>query len=162
MKTTVGFGYPIYGFDLPIHMKMFIKEPDLAAGKGAMVVCTQWLWSGDGVRRGAVMLKEKGFAVKWGEHLHMPNNISVQHLPIAIHTDDNAKKAKHLAFSMRRLQRMAEHIVQEKTFTRGFNIISELSGLLQRAPYRRFCEGRRNVMAVNKTTCTSCGLRTRL
>ncbi|MBS3985927.1 MAG: EFR1 family ferrodoxin [Selenomonadales bacterium] len=161
-STLVGFGYPIYGSDLPIPMKKFIEELEPATGKCAMVFCTQWLWSGDGARIGAAMLKEKRFAVKWGEHLHMPNNISVQLLPIAIHTDDHSKKTKYLAFSKRRLQRLSEHIVQEKPLTRGFNILSELSGLLQRAPYRRFLEGRRNDMAVNKTVCTSCGLCTRL
>jgi len=157
-STLVGFGYPIYGSDLPIPMKKFMQELIPVAGKNAVVFCTQWLWSGDGARIGAVTLSDKGFAVKWGEHLHMPNNISAHLLPIAIHTNDNAKKAKYLAFSKRRIQRLAEHIVSNKPLTRGFNLLAELSGLVQRAPYRRFLEGRRNDLTVSKTTCTNCGL----
>jgi len=154
----VGIGYPIYGSDLPIPMKRFISELDGLAGKRAFVFCTQWLWSGDGARTGAELLAAKGLAVAWGEHFHMPSNVSVPLLPFALHHNDNAAKQKYLRCSMFRAKRLAECIVNGIPLRRGFTRLAKFAGLLQRIPYRRHVEKRRDELSVDGESCIRCGL----
>ena len=154
---VAAFGYPIYGSDVPIPMKDFLRGLRGVKGKETLVFCTQWLWSGDGARVGATFVEEKGFNVKWGEHFHMPNNLCVP-FPIPIHTNDPARKAKYLRHSEGRARRLASNMLAGRTFRRGFSFLAELNGLVQRAPYRRFMEHRRNNISTNKEPCTECGL----
>jgi ferredoxin/flavodoxin len=158
---VVAFGYPIYGSDVPLPMKDFLRGLRGIKAKDALVFCTQWLWSGDGARIGATFAEGKGFSVKWGEHFHMPNNLCVA-FPIPIHTNAPTRKAKYLRHSENRASRLTSHMLAGKPFRRGFSFFAELNGLIQRAPYRRFMEHRRNNISVNKEPCTECGLCTGL
>jgi len=154
----VGFGYPIYGSDLPIPMKGFISELDEGRGKRALVFCTQWLWSGDGARLGAELLGEKGFDIAWGEHFHMPSNVSIPLLPFALHHDNVAAKQKYLRCSLFRAKRLADCIVHGRPLRRGFTRLAKLAGLVQRIPYRRHVEKLRDELRVDGEVCVKCGL----
>lgn len=158
---VVAFGYPIYGSDVPIPMKKFMGDLSATTSKDSLVFCTQWLWSGDGARIGATFIRDKGFDVKWGEHFHMPNNLCVP-FPIAIHNNASAKKEKYLHFSQRRIESLTEKMVAGRSFRRGFSFLAELNGLVQRAPYRRYMEHRRDSISINQETCIMCGLCTKL
>ncbi|MBT9175847.1 MAG: hypothetical protein DDT20_00147 [Firmicutes bacterium] len=157
-SDLVGFGYPIYGSDLPLPMQRFIAEIEVRPVKPTFVFCTQWMWSGDGASLGASMLRARGLEVRWGEHFHMPSNVSVPVLPWPLHTDSPAAKAKYLRHSSFRVQRLAEYIAQSRPFYRGFNKLSTLAGLLQRAPYRRHMHKYRDDLVPDPATCTRCGV----
>ncbi len=154
----IGFGYPIYGSDLPIPMKKFISELAVARGKRALVFCTQWLWSGDGASLGAELLGEKGYTTLWGEHFHMPSNVSVPVLPFALHTDVALAKEKYLRCSKFRAKRLADYISRGRPLRRGFTLLSKVAGLLQRIPYRRHVETLRDELKVDRASCVRCGL----
>jgi len=155
---VIGFGYPIYGSDLPIPMKRFISELEGVAGKRGFVFCTQWLWSGDGARLGAELLGAKGYNILWGEHFHMPSNVSVSVLPFALHTDLARAKEKYLRCSKFRAKRLAGFMGKGRPLRRGFNLFANLAGLLQRIPYRWYVEKLRDDLGVDREKCVRCGL----
>ncbi|SHE78647.1 EFR1 family ferrodoxin [Alkalibacter saccharofermentans] len=151
---TVGFGYPIYGSDVPEIMKDFMK--DLApSGKDAFVYCTQWLWSGDGARVSAEFLSNK-FRIKWAEHFAMPNNVSVSAIRLP-YTNDKRRINKILKRADRRIKRLVLKIVSEKPFLRGFSAVSACSGYIQRGPFRYFFGRLRNDINVEIKKCNFCG-----
>lgn len=60
LKSDIcGFGYPIYGSDLPEIVKNFISGLETVKNKKAFMFCTQWLWSGDGAAEGRRYLRMK-------------------------------------------------------------------------------------------------------
>ena len=76
-SDLVGFGYPIYGSDLPKPMKDFLSALSPIPGKPVFVFCTQWIFSGDGARAAKHYLKHTGYDIRWAEHFLMPNNVCV-------------------------------------------------------------------------------------
>lgn len=153
---AAGFGYPIYGSDLPQPMKDFIRCLPVFEGKKCFVFCTQWLWSGDGARTGADFLKPKGFDVQWGEHFLMPNNVCIGAIPLPF-TNDRSKLDPVLARASRRINRFADKIVSGRSYLWGFNLVSYLLGCMQRVPFRRMQEHIRDNMRVDPDRCTRCG-----
>ncbi len=135
-SDLVGFGYPVYGSDLPQPMKDFIEDLSPIQSKPAFVYCTQWLWSGDGARTGASFLRPKGFKTFWGEHFLMPNNVTVSVIRLP-YTNDRSKLETVLARAGTRLRRFAAKVVAGRPFRRGFDPVSYLLGCVQRVPFRR-------------------------
>ncbi len=156
-SKMVGFGYPIYGSDLPEPMKEFIISLPAQREKPAFVFCTQWLWSGDGARVGATFLEERGFKVFWGEHFLMPNNvcISAMYLP---YTNDREKLKPVLARASRRIERLADRIRDRKPFYRGFSGLAAFSGALQRVPFRLVYPRIKHLVGIEASRCRDCGL----
>lgn len=156
---VVGFGYPVYGSDLPDPMKGFLTG--LApVNREAFIYCTQWLWSGDGARVATEFL-HSGFRVKWAEHFLMPNNVSVSVLRLP-YTNDKKKFARVLKRAEKRARKLAARISRESPFLRGFSQAAVLSGYLQRGPFRRMYEGLRDDISVDLERCTRCGQCVRL
>ena len=115
----VGFGYPIYGSDLPQNMKDFIERLSEVQAKPTFVYCTQWLWSGDGARVGSSFLKPRGFDPRWGEHFLMPNNICLP-IPLLPSTNDKTRMQGQLRRARRRAIRFANAIISGERIRRGF------------------------------------------
>lgn len=159
---TAGFGYPIYGSDLPEPMKDFIRDLPDATGRQCFVFCTQWMWSGDGARTGADFLRPRGFNVRWGEHFLMPNNICVAVTPFLPYTNDRAKIDPVLARAFARVERFAARIAGRRSFRRSFNRVSFLLGCMQRVPFRKVYRRLRDDMQVDPERCTRCGYCARL
>ena len=155
-SALVGFGYPIYGSDLPDPMKNFMAGLPKVSARKTLVFCTQWLWSGDGAAIGASFLKDKGYKVDWGEHFLMPNNVTVSIIRFP-YTNDPARLSVVLNRARKRIEHITEKIVSGKSFRRGFNKISFLMGCLQRLPYRGFYHKLQNDIAVDPLTCIDCG-----
>lgn len=154
--SLVGFGYPIYGSDLPEPMKRFIAALPRTEAKQAFVFCTQWLWSGDGAALGASLLVKKGLDVKWGDHFLMPNNVTVSAIRLP-YTKDPARLAAIRQRTSRRISRLADRIAADRPYRHGFNYFAFLLGSMQRVPYRYFFPRLQNDIAVNKEACTGCG-----
>ncbi len=153
---TVGFGYPIYGSDVPVPMKRFVHRLPTVRGKRCFVFCTQWLWSGDGARVGATQLIPKGFDVLWGEHFLMPNNVCVGVIPLPF-TNERRKLDAILGRTSRRIERFVERIASGRPFRRGFNPMSQLLGAMQRVPFQKIQGRLQNDIRVDPERCTLCG-----
>ena len=149
----VGFGYPVYGSDVPAIMKDFMGRLN-PAEKDTFLYCSQWLWSGDGARIGTEFI-DRSFRVKWSEHFNMPNNVSVSIFRLP-YTNDKDRIEKVLKKTDVKIQRFAQRIGQ-RPFRRGFNILSAMSGGLQRIPFRGTYERLRDDISVNQEKCTVCG-----
>ena len=156
-SDAVGIAYPVYGSDMPQLMKDFIGSLAPAKGKKAFVFCTQWLWSGDGARVGAQLLREMGFQVGWAEHFSMPNNVSVTVFSFMPYTNDPGRLARKLAKTAVKIKCFAERIAGGRPFRRGFNWAAKLAGSIQRLPYRRIFHRLRNDIGVDLSRCTNCG-----
>lgn len=154
---AVGFAYPVYGSDLPKVMKDFISGLAPVNGRTAFVFCTQWMWSGDGARVGAEMLQNRGFAIKWAEHFCMPNNICVTVTSFLPYTNDQRKLARRLAKTAVKIKRFAGQLAQGKPFLRGFSRIGQLSGNIQRVPFRKMFERLRDDIGIDTGRCNYCG-----
>jgi len=155
-SSLVGFGYPVHGSDLPQPMKEFMMALPQSQGKQALVFCTQWLWSGDGAAIGASFLADKGFAVKWGDHFLMPNNVTVSVIRLP-YTNDPARLAAIRQRAGRKISRFAERIASGRSYLHGFNYPAYLLGCIQRVPYRRYYPKLQNDIAVNREICIDCG-----
>lgn len=153
----VGFGYPIYGSDLPQIMKDFINQLSPVEAKPTLVYCTQWLWSGDGARVGAGFLKTKGFDIKWGEHFLMPNNICLP-IPLIPFTNNKTHMQGQLRRARRRVDRFADAIMNGKRMLRGFSRFAQVLGALQRVPVRTVFPTMRDSIGFDETRCTKCKL----
>lgn len=153
--TMVGFGYPIYGSDLPEPMKNFVhglktREPETKPG---FVFCTQMIFSGDGAWVFGKELQEKGVAIGHSAHFLMPSNISLTPwcLPLA------GKRLHELILNgaTRRAKRFVTAILEGKRFLNGKH--ATWLGLLQRAPYRKLLPVLETLVGVDETRCTRCG-----
>jgi len=151
----VGFGYPIYGSDLPHNMQNFMGDLSPSLDKKTFVFCTQWKWSGDGAQACASILRQRGFQILWAEHFFMPNNVCTPFLPFK-YTNDVQKiepmlrKAKEKAFIF------AFKIIENQSFLRGFNVFSILAGRIQRDPFRKMFPKLRNDISIDEKKCTYC------
>ncbi|MDP3386002.1 MAG: EFR1 family ferrodoxin [Eubacteriales bacterium] len=157
MSKYVGFGYPIYGSDLPETMKNFMSNLQPVDQKNTFLFCTQWLFSGDGTRNGASFIKDKGFFVRWSEHFFMPNNISITNSVFSrFYTNDGTKHKKRLTHSLNRANILADKISNSITSKRGYGVLPVLFGLIQRFPYRIMFPKLRNDISINYTRCILC------
>jgi ferredoxin len=160
----IGFGYPVYGSDVPQIMKDFmidvskdIKKSDkkpMITDKPAFIFCSQWMWSGDGARTGTEFLGGS-FNIMWAEHFNMPNNVCVNFLKLPF-TNDRVKINKILEKTERKINRFASKIIKGKESRRGFNFFSFLSGQIQRVPFRLTFDRFRNDISIDTDKCTLC------
>ncbi len=161
-SEMVGFGYPVYGSDLPQPMKEFIDRLPVVDKKDTFVFCTQWMWSGDGARVGADLLAMKGFDIKWAEHFLMPNNICTSVTWFVPYTNNKKKVARVLSKARERAIRFVEKMVHKRSFYRGFNSFSRFTGSWQRVPFQRMFNKLRNDIGIDESACIRCGLCERL
>ncbi len=165
----VGFGYPIYGSDLPQPMKDFLSALGPHPGKTAFVFCTQWMFSGDGARAATRYLHRTGLRIRFAEHFRMPDDVSVTALRLP-YTNDPARLRPVLARADRRAAGFAAHLRGTPDSSllrllhprRGFNPFSRFLGWFQRVPFRATYERWRDDIAVDLGRCTRCGLCVRL
>lgn len=154
---VVAFGYPVYGSDVPLVMKDFMQKLPVVRSKATLVYCTQFLYSGDGARVGGALIAGLGYKVVWAEHFFMPSNVTVPLFPFPFYTNNRAAIELFLRSSSVRVVRLADKIVAGRYFRRGYNVVSQCLGAMQRIPYRRFVEHRRNDVSVDRGRCTACG-----
>jgi ferredoxin/flavodoxin len=158
-SDLVGFGYPIYGSDLPKPMKDFLSALSPIPGKPVFVFCTQWIFSGDGARAAKHYLKHTGFDIRWAEHFLMPNNVCVSIMRyFFIYTNEPTRIQPVLKKATDRARVFAGRILSGKKSLRGFNPFSHFLGLFQRVPFRASFERWRNDIAIDPVKCTRCGL----
>ncbi|MBI9095788.1 MAG: EFR1 family ferrodoxin [Sphaerochaeta sp.] len=157
-NDILGFGYPIFGSDLPFRMKQFLVDlPALPIPKPVFVFCTQWLFSGDGTSVAQEFLPSSYSPVKWSEHFFMPNNICISSIRLP-YTNDQQKIARKIQKTQTRINPLVHAILKNKTKKRGFSLISTWLGRMQRKPFRKYFEHYRNRIGIDFDRCISCNL----
>ena len=154
----IGFGYPVYGSDLPQPMKDFILGTLPAApagGRDVFVFCTQYMFSGNGARVFKEELAGRGYRTRWSEHFIMPNNVCVTVLPFPYTTDQN-KINRRLKKTAKKIEKYCRIITGGGNIDRGKSCFSVFLGSLQRGPYRKYWEGLRNDISIDPELCTGC------
>lgn len=148
----IGIGYPIYGSDAPIIVRSFINGID-KRNMRAFVFCTQWLFSGDGAAHSARKLEKKDFDCRQLAHFRMPNNITdyLSFLPVRTNFV-RLKRRKE-----RQIRRFAKAIDQNRRLRKGMNPLSNLLGLIQRKPYRKYEDSFLDHLIKIDDTCVLCG-----
>ncbi len=153
----IGFGYPIYGSDLPQIMKDFIGHLSKVQAQPTFVYCTQWLWSGDGARVGASFLEPQGFKIKWGTHFLMPNNVCLP-IPLLPFTNDKERMQGQLRRASRRVNQFVNAMIRGKQVRKGFNYFAQILGAFQRVPFRKGFAAMRDSISFDDIRCTRCKL----
>ncbi len=152
--------YPIYGSDRPEIIKEFISRlPDVPKESGPKqfgIVCTQLLFSGDGAWMEHQLIENRGYKINWALHLKMPNNISVPGFIFSF-SNNTAKLSKTLNRSESRLETLAGMVSRNRQFLQGTSFVSNLLGLMQRAPFRKMLPAYQNLFSIAPDKCTRCG-----
>jgi len=128
-EEIIGFCYPIYGSRVPRIMREFAaKYLELLKNKKIFIFCTQLIFSGDGARAFLDIFPKKYFEVIYAEHFFMPNNVcNLFILPL----ENEVKIKKYIKNAKRKMEIVCNNINNGIIKKRGFNILSELLGLMQ-------------------------------
>jgi len=155
---TVGFGYPIYGSDIPENFMKFIDNFPKVDKKPSFVFTTMLLFSGDGAVVAKRRLRKRGFKVKQAINIRMPNNVKLPY-PIfrsfPIHNGDENNQVKEKA--AKKAVKLVDRILAEKNWIQGWDPLNIAGGLMQRVEMRLFDLSiyARNYF-VDDETCTQC------
>ncbi len=154
----VGFGYPIYGSDIPKNFMDFIDNLQKVDKKQAFVFTTMLLFSGDGAVVAKRRLRKRGFKVKQAINIRMPNNVKLPYpifKSLAIRNAEENDKVKQKAFV--KLSKLADRIASGKNWVQGWDPLNIAGGLMQRVEMRLFDLSiyARNYF-VDDETCTQC------
>lgn len=155
---AIGFGYPIYGSDIPPNFMAFIDNFPKVDKKPAFVFTTMMIFSGDGAIVAKRRLRKRGFKVKQAINIRMPNNVKLPYplfrsFPITNGEENNKVKEK----ATRKARKLVDRILAEKTWIQGWDPINVSGGLMQRLEMRF---GNMSIFArnyfVEEETCTQC------
>ncbi len=152
---TVLLAFPIYGSSPPIPMRQFLfRYKSLWAGKSAIVLVTQYMFSGDGAASLGRTLETFGAHVRFAEHINMPNNLAdckmfkIRNADLLI---------KPLRKADRKIDAFAANILRGHSVRRGFSPIAHAVGYFcQRKWWRKGESQKRNLLKI-APHCTGCG-----
>lgn len=153
---TILFAYPIYGSMAPIIFRNFVeKNKEHFRGKKAIVVITQYLFSGDGGAYLARKLKKNGMDVIAIEHFNMPNNLSDVNIFKVKNGVDNKNKIEK---TNKKIEKFSINIINNNYKKIGDNIFSLFLGLLQRGLFSKAEPKLMKSIKIDNNLCIKCGL----
>jgi len=155
LEDIIAFCYPVYMSGVPRIMREFIaKHMEALKGKNVIIFCTQFMLSGDGTRKFALLFPKNHIEVIYTEHFFMPNNMNdVPILPIA--SDRGVERS--LAKAKRKMASVHRNIQNGTVKKRGFSLIPRILGLPQ-SILMSPTERRANRAVSIDHDCTNCGL----
>jgi ferredoxin len=158
-----GFCYPVYGSDLPQPMKTFLTGlPHLDGTVGDRKyfgMCTQEMFSGDGVRAMMPFLRASQWNVQvdYARHILMPNNISIEKYGFRI-ASDPVKLSRIFRAADERVASFAQSILHGEKIRQGMNLGSRFLGFIQRGPYRLIYSWLMGSFSVDHNKCNRCDI----
>ena len=153
-EDTIAVCYPIYGSCVPGIMRKFVeKYKTHFIRKKLIIFCTQMLFSGDGARAFARLLKGCDERVLYAEHFLMPNNICNFFL-FPITERERIKKPEK---ALKKLDLVCTDIQNGIVKKRGWNAFSTLLGKTQNIAYPKMERKGKSPFRTDET-CTGCGL----
>ncbi len=155
---TILVAYPIYGSDMPLLMRDFLKtNKQLFAGKNMITLVTQFLFSGDGGRLAYRLVRKDAGRLLASMHIPMPANIN---MPPIMSIKNGLEIEPKIEKANRKIDRCAECLRQGRSVHNGWGPFSFLAGFLgQRLWYQLFFVSHyRKKLRVNPARCIRCGL----
>jgi len=153
---TVGFGFPIYGSDVPRYFLRFLEAlPPQANGKDTLGFVTQMAWSGDGFNFLRKMMDAKGYRVRWTAEFNMPNNVAIPFIPLP-YSAEYARFEKQLAKTQEKIARLCQVMVSGEEQREHADPFSGASAWIQRGPFRWMHNWAGKLWSVDAEACTSC------
>ncbi|MEG2484794.1 MAG: EFR1 family ferrodoxin [Clostridia bacterium] len=157
-SEIIGFGYPIYGSDIPKPMKDFMLSMRNLKNKEILLFCTQSSFSGDGTQIAKKYLSSTNCIFRWAKHFIMPNNISVpQGIKLMSYTNDAKKINKILSKTDEDIYTFCSYILDNVTHLQDFNTFSTLLGLAQRPVYSLLSRNFNKIFSIDDDKCSCCG-----
>ncbi|MBN1330540.1 MAG: EFR1 family ferrodoxin [Candidatus Heimdallarchaeota archaeon] len=157
-SDIIGFGYPIYGSDIPEIFIEFLNHLPRSNGKKAFVYTTMLAYSGDGAMVAVRKLRKKGFKVRQAVNIRMLNNIQLPYVifkNLKIRNGQETTPIKRKA--EKKIDKLVTKIVKEKKWLEGWDPFSIMGGLMQRIPIRMMgWSFFAKYFFVDMKTCTQC------
>jgi len=155
-EETIGFCYPIFFSRAPRIMREFVaKYMEALKNKKLIIFCTQMILSGDGAKSLTYVFPRevrRSLNVIYAEHFFMPNNVTDWFiLPV----ESGKKLQKYIARTEQKMQTICKNIRRGKIKRRGFNIFSQMLGLLQ-AVFVSTMEKKAHKMLKINNNCNVC------
>lgn len=149
--------FPIYGSSPPLPMRRFVHRYAKAfQNKEAIVIITQYMFSGDGAASLGRTIEKFGGKVKVAEHFNMPNNLSDCKM-FAVRNGIELQRT--LDKAEKRMDRIVKKLAEGKSFRRGFNPLSHAVGYYcQRKFWRRGESDKKDALRIDSEKCVGCGL----
>lgn len=153
-EDTIAVCYPIYGSCVPRIMREFVeKHRAYFETKKLIIFCTQMLFSGDGARAFARLIKGCDERILYAEHFLMPNNICNFFL-FPMTEKEKIEKPKK---ALEKLEQVCFDIQNGVVKKRGWNIFSTLLGKTQNIAYPKMeLKGKSSFRTDG--SCIGCGL----
>ncbi|MCL2443595.1 MAG: EFR1 family ferrodoxin [Treponema sp.] len=155
-EETIGFCYPIFFSRAPRIMREFVvKYMEVLKNKKLIIFCTQMILSGDGARALLYVFPReyrRSLNVIYAEHFFMPNNVTDLFL---LPVESGKKLQKYITKSEQKMQKVCGNIKNGKIKKRGFNIFSQMLGLLQ-AVFVTSMEKKAHKMLKINSDCNLC------
>ncbi|MCL2809527.1 MAG: EFR1 family ferrodoxin [Treponema sp.] len=156
-EETIGFCYPIFFSRAPKIMREFVtRHMEKLKNKKLIIFCTQMILSGDGARALTYIFPKKDrrfLNVIYTEHFFMPNNVTdLLILPV----ESGKSLRKYIVKSEKKMQKVCRNIKNGKIKKRGFNVFSQLLGLLQ-AVFVKSMERKAHDWLKINGDCSLCG-----
>ena len=157
-SDIIGFGYPIYGSDIPDNFMAFINNLPKVEGKKAFIFTTMMLFSGDGAMVAARKLRKKGFKVKQAVNIQMFNNVRLPYIFLRNFKVRNGEETIPIKKKAeKKIEKLVTKIINEKKWLQGRDPFNISVGLMQRIPVRMIgFSFFAKYYFVNMETCTEC------
>lgn len=153
---TVGFGFPIYGSDVPRNFLRFLEAlPAQSERKDTFGFVTQMAWSGDGFNFLRGMMEAKGYRVRWTAEFNMPNNVAIPFIPLP-YSAEYSHFEKQLEKAKRKIAHLCETMVSGDESIEHGDPFSAASAWIQRGPFRWMHDWAGRLWSVDSEACTSC------
>jgi len=153
---VVGFGFPIYGSDVPRNFLDFLHTlPEQPEGKIAFGFVTQMAWSGDGFNFLCKMMEAKGYRVRWTAEFNMPNNVAIPFIPLP-YSAEYSQFEKQLDKAGKKITRLCRAMINGNNQLEHDDPLSAASAWIQRGPFRWMHDWAGKLWSVDRETCTSC------
>jgi ferredoxin len=154
-RETIILGYPTQFSNAPFMVRDFIKKNDsLWKGKKVFCINTMGLFSGDGARCAARILKKYGAEILGGLQIKMPDSVCDNKL-LKKDIEENRQIVKNADM---RIEQVAEQIRRGKYPQEGLSFIAHIKGLFgQRLWFYHKTRGYTNKLKISDA-CIGCGL----
>ena len=153
-EDTIAVCYPIYGSCVPRIMREFVQKYRIYFEEKKLIIfCTQMLFSGDGARAFARLIRGCDERVIYAEHFLMPNTICNFFLFPMTERERIRKPEK----ALKKLDLVCSNIRNGIVKKRGWNIFSALLGKTQNIAYPRIEQKGKSSCRADES-CIGCGL----
>lgn len=154
-QSIIILGYPTQFSNAPFMVRDFIrKNRCLWSGKSVFCVNTMGLFSGDGTRCAARLLKRCGAQILGGVQIKMPDSVCDSKL-LKKSMEENRQIVK---CADQRIEQIAEQIRQGQYPQEGLSVIAHIKGLFgQRLWFYRKTSGYTDNLKISDA-CIGCGL----